>query len=317
MRIFKEICAAVVAAMVSFTAFGQYAPMSVNTSSLPYVLNYPVDFSAPGMYTNLSSALAAAGIPTQGQYSVNFGTNLTVGGNQVLTNASGGGSVTDFGSIGVVSNVITLPTLTANTSASFVPTNGLDVYNNVQSILIRGSNITPALVSPQLRIIANYRYVGYSSSNLFLVNGYAFTATTNYSSLSTNNFVCSYGTISPTVNSIVASNLLLSLQYTTNTTPTGTYPGSAFQGGVLLPDGRVFCVPCSSTTACIYNPATDTLTTPTGTYPGGGAFIGGVLLPDGRVFCVPYNSTTARIATPASTNVFPRAVLLGPTYNKL
>ena len=35
-------------------------------------------------------------------------------------------------------------------------------------------------------------------------------------------------------------------------TPTGTYPGaSAFEGGVLLPDGRVFCVPRNSTTARI------------------------------------------------------------------
>ena len=35
-------------------------------------------------------------------------------------------------------------------------------------------------------------------------------------------------------------------------TPTGTYPGGgAFQGGVLLPDGRVFCVPHGSTTGRI------------------------------------------------------------------
>ena len=84
-------------------------------------------------------------------------------------------------------------------------------------------------------------------------------------------------------------------------TPNGTYPGtSAFFGGVLLPDGRVFCVPRNSTTARIYNPTTDTLTTPTGTYPGNIAFFGGVLLSDGRVFCVPHNSTTARIYNPAN-----------------
>ncbi|WP_375491147.1 hypothetical protein, partial [uncultured Nostoc sp.] len=41
----------------------------------------------------------------------------------------------------------------------------------------------------------------------------------------------------------------------TNTlsTPSGTYPGSgAFVGGVLLTNGNVFCVPCSSNTARIY-----------------------------------------------------------------
>jgi phage-related protein len=82
-----------------------------------------------------------------------------------------------------------------------------------------------------------------------------------------------------------------------------TYPGSgAFIGGVLLQDGRVFCVPYNSTTARIYNPVTNILTIPGGTYPGAiafaGAFAGGVLLSDSRVFCVPYNSTTARIYNP-------------------
>jgi hypothetical protein len=84
-------------------------------------------------------------------------------------------------------------------------------------------------------------------------------------------------------------------------TPSGSYPGTqAFVGGVLLPDGRVFCVPYNSTTARIYNPVTDTLTTPSGTYPGSNAFAGGVLLPDGRVFCIPHMSTTSRIYNPVT-----------------
>jgi len=87
------------------------------------------------------------------------------------------------------------------------------------------------------------------------------------------------------------------------TTPSGTYPGgNGFVGGVLLPDGRIFCVPFSSPTARIYNPITDTLTTPSGTYSG--TFVGGVLLPDGRIFCVPFGSTTARIyGLPLSNNL--------------
>ena len=84
------------------------------------------------------------------------------------------------------------------------------------------------------------------------------------------------------------------------TTPTGTYPGSyAYTGGVLLPDGRVFCVPFDATTARIYDPVTNTLTTPAGTYPMDG-YLGGVLLPDGRVFCVPYEATTASIYDPVT-----------------
>jgi hypothetical protein len=82
----------------------------------------------------------------------------------------------------------------------------------------------------------------------------------------------------------------------TLTTPTGTYPGSfAFQGGVLLPDGRVYCVPHYATSSRIYDPVADEVTTPTGTLPGSFAFAGGVLLPDGRVYCVPLSSASARL----------------------
>ena len=99
-------------------------------------------------------------------------------------------------------------------------------------------------------------------------------------------------------------------------TPTGTYPGSsAFLGGVLLPDGRVFCVPFSSTSARIYDPATNTLSTPAGTYPGSDAFFGGVLLPDGRVFCVPHKSTSARIYDPATNTLStPTGTYPGSTF---
>ena len=80
--------------------------------------------------------------------------------------------------------------------------------------------------------------------------------------------------------------------------------GSAgFVGGVLLPDGRVFCVPASSTSARIYDYKTNTVSTPTGVFPGGSVLSFGVLLPDGRVFCCPVNSTTARIYDPITDSV--------------
>ena len=140
-----------------------------------------------------------------------------------------------------------------------------------------------------------------------------------------------YDTVSPTVikriykqhKSLTTANknrLTVDTSVDNVMTPTGTYPGSgAFIGGVLLPDGRVFCVPYLSTTARIYDPATDTLSTPTGSYPGSYAFAGGVLLPDGRVFCVPFSSTTARIVYGAYSHAslnFPIPLLLGGTLNK-
>lgn len=84
----------------------------------------------------------------------------------------------------------------------------------------------------------------------------------------------------------------------------GSYPGSnAFFGGVLLPDGRVFCVPSNITTARIFDPLSNLVSTPSVSFPGGGAFIGGVLLSDGRVFCIPYSSTSARIYNPVTDSI--------------
>jgi hypothetical protein len=103
----------------------------------------------------------------------------------------------------------------------------------------------------------------------------------------------------------------------TLTTPTGTYPGSgAFYGGVLLPDGRVFCVPPTPPPLASTIRWQTTLTTPSGTYPGSAAFLGGVLLPDGRVFCVPHNSTSSRIYDPVADNSpHPPARILGVAHS--
>jgi hypothetical protein len=96
-----------------------------------------------------------------------------------------------------------------------------------------------------------------------------------------------------------------------------TFAGAfAYLGGVLLPDGRVFCVAHNSTSSLIYDPIKNTLTTPAGVYPGSGAYADGVLLPDGRVFCVPILATTARIAGSAVTPISKNRVL-SPYFNKL
>ena len=94
---------------------------------------------------------------------------------------------------------------------------------------------------------------------------------------------------------------------------------SAYLGGVLLPDGRVFCVPLNALQARIYDPASNTISIANGTYPGGLAYAGGVLLPDGRVFCVPYNASQARIygGTYPSGIALPDARVLSAYDNKL
>lgn len=86
-------------------------------------------------------------------------------------------------------------------------------------------------------------------------------------------------------------NTLTSTNSTTanfSNTLTGSF---IYDGGVLLADGRVFCVPHNGTQAKIYDPVADVVTTPEGTYPGTANFRGGVLLPDGTVFMAPRNNT--------------------------
>jgi len=73
--------------------------------------------------------------------------------------------------------------------------------------------------------------------------------------------------------------------------PLGEPDGYATVGGVLLPDGRVLCVPGAAATARIFDPATDSFTTSAAawpwTKPGEYHLSGGVLLQDGRVFLAP------------------------------
>lgn len=97
----------------------------------------------------------------------------------------------------------------------------------------------------------------------------------------------------------------------------GSYPGNqAFFGGVMLPDGKIFCVPHNSTTARIYDPYTDTLTIPPGNYSGNIGFTTGILLHNGKVFCVPFNSTSAIIYDGGFNCNLPLARILSAYDNK-
>lgn len=89
--------------------------------------------------------------------------------------------------------------------------------------------------------------------------------------------------------------------------------GAGYRGGVLLADGRVFCVPSNATTAKIYNPVTNTVSVAGGVFPGANAYYGGVLLPDGRVFCSPTGATSASIYNPVTdTTTVAGGIFPGP-----
>ena len=79
--------------------------------------------------------------------------------------------------------------------------------------------------------------------------------------------------------------------------------GDKYQGGVLLPDGRVVLVPYSATTIGLYDPATNTMTVGPNVGTGGDKYRDGVLLPDGRVVLVPHNAATIGLYDPATNTL--------------
>ena len=98
----------------------------------------------------------------------------------------------------------------------------------------------------------------------------------------------------------------------TTTTPAGTY-GALNQGGLLLPDGRIFIPPGdgSSTLATkIYDPVTDTLTTPCpGVNFGNSKMTGVCMLPDGTIVGAPLAGTTIyTMKVPSFQNFSPQAL---------
>ena len=106
------------------------------------------------------------------------------------------------------------------------------------------------------------------------------------------------------------------LYSTISITATGT---NAYEGGIVLPDGRVIFIPCNAQNVGTFNPITNSFTTVafTGTagatIPGGsGAYLGGCLSPDGRIVFASYNATNVGFFNPV-TNSF--STLATGTYS--
>jgi hypothetical protein len=88
--------------------------------------------------------------------------------------------------------------------------------------------------------------------------------------------------------------------FTTSVSGTVTGTGAGFYayfGGVLAPNGKIYCIPANATTIGVIDPVTNTFTT-FGTTPGGGAYIGGVLAPNGKIYCIPYVGTSVGVIDP-------------------
>ncbi|KAL1507497.1 hypothetical protein AB1Y20_008333 [Prymnesium parvum] len=76
--------------------------------------------------------------------------------------------------------------------------------------------------------------------------------------------------------------------------------GGKWSGGVLGPDGKVYCVPCDARRVLRIDPATGATDLIGSDHGEGGKWGGGVLGPDGKVYCVPRNARRVLRIDPAT-----------------
>jgi hypothetical protein len=94
---------------------------------------------------------------------------------------------------------------------------------------------------------------------------------------------------------------------------------NGFANPILMPDGRVFCIPYASTTARIYDPYTDTTITPPITFSGvSSTYNTGVMMNDGRIYLTPRdNKSTALIINCSTGEYIHPQISRSPFRNKI
>ena len=68
-----------------------------------------------------------------------------------------------------------------------------------------------------------------------------------------------------------------------------------FAGGVLAPNGNIYCIPYSSNYILVINPLTNATTRIPISLTIGAKYIGAVCKPNGKIYCIPFNSDTIMI----------------------
>ena len=84
-------------------------------------------------------------------------------------------------------------------------------------------------------------------------------------------------------------------------------------GGVLAPNGKIYCVPFNSTQVLCID-TTDNSTTLFGSFTGTSKWGGGVLAPNGKIYCVP--RTSAQVLTIGTTQTIDNDAILSRYLNK-
>lgn len=101
-----------------------------------------------------------------------------------------------------------------------------------------------------------------------------------------------------------ASYSPLKIDYNTyiSTTLVPSFSAGAYRSGVLLPDGRIMCVPFLATRYAIYDPILQTLTPFGPTISATDTFGSGIVLPDGRVCLIAYEASQSVIISASNNN---------------
>jgi len=90
-------------------------------------------------------------------------------------------------------------------------------------------------------------------------------------------------------------------------TISGLGGGKKWYGGVLAPNGKIYCVPGAAASVLIIDPQTDSADTSTisglTVADSSPNWLGGVLAPNGKIYCIPWEASNVLIIDPATNTV--------------
>ena len=84
--------------------------------------------------------------------------------------------------------------------------------------------------------------------------------------------------------------------------PIGAAVTDRFWGGVLAPNGNIYCIPNTGTVVGVINPVTNSYTT-FGSVTGASKYAGGIVAPNGDIYCIPYTATNVGIINPTAHTI--------------
>ena len=94
----------------------------------------------------------------------------------------------------------------------------------------------------------------------------------------------------------------ISVNWSDDTKLVGSFSSSIkWIGGVLAPNGKIYCVPYSSTQILVIDPS-DNSTELIGSFGGSDKWNGGVLAPNGKIYCVPLNTNQILVIDPSDNS---------------